>query len=76
MSILLAAIHVIAGLFSFGLGLMEEIDFGAIVLDALRIFVAGLFIWIAGTLPLQRTLSNENVAGSNDVSLLAHFAII
>lgn len=76
MSILLAAIHVIAGLFSFGLGLLEEIDVGAIVLDALRILAAGLFIWVAGTLPLQRALSSENVAGPHDVSLHAHFMIL
>lgn len=64
-----------AGLFNLGLGLMNVIDLGAAALNLLRIFASGLFVWVAGTLPLKHTLCSENVAGGNDVSFYSHFII-
>lgn len=69
LSILLASIHVIAAVFDLGYGLMKEnVNFGAVILDIIRICMAIVFIWLAGTFPLQPTLPARNVAGPKDVS--------
>jgi hypothetical protein len=39
-------------------------------LNVVRIVAAMLFIWLAGTLPLQPILPGQNVAGSKDVRFI------
>lgn len=56
-------------MFSLDLGLIKGINLGADALNVLRIFAAGLFVWVAGTLPLQHTLPSENVAEEENVSI-------
>jgi hypothetical protein len=68
--ILFASVHVVAAVVDLAFGLLtKDTNVGAVTLGIVRIAVAMLFIWLAGTLPLQAILPSQTVAGSKNVRL-------
>lgn len=67
---LFASVHVVSAVFGLVSGLLtEDSNVGPLFLVIVRLATAMLFIWLAGTLPLQPILPGQNVAGSEDVRL-------
>jgi beta-lactamase regulating signal transducer with metallopeptidase domain len=70
-----ASVHVVAGVLEFASDLLTaDTNVGAVFLNIVRITLAMLYIWLAGTLPLQPILPGRSVAGSKDVRALLWIA--
>jgi hypothetical protein len=68
--ILFSAIHVLAALVdSVSYAVEINVDVKALALNILRMTLPMLFIWVAGTLPLQCIRPARYVAGPKDVRL-------
>lgn len=52
--------------------MMRDLDAGASVFYITRLLFAGMYVWIAGTLPLEPILPAKNVASAKDVCLDCH----
>jgi hypothetical protein len=75
--ILFALIHFVAVVFDMAFGLLtKNYNVRAILLDVVRIAVTMLFIWLAGTFPLQAIPPSQNVADSKDVCISACSGIV
>lgn len=76
--ILFAVVHVLAALMDFGFGLIRRDSNASTVfpLHIVRIVLAIVYIWLAGTMPLQPTLPAQNVARSKDVRFLVSITIL
>lgn len=69
--ILLAVVHIFAAVFDFGSGLVRgDSSTNTALVDIIRIILAAIYAWLAGTMPLQPILPARNVAGPNDVCFL------
>lgn len=73
--ILFAVVHIFAALLDFGFGLVRRnSSASAALLDIVRVALATVYTWLAGTMPLQPILPAQNVAGPKDVRFLVGIA--
>ena len=70
-----ATSHVLFYVVKLGFNLLEPLS-SAVAYDVIGMLVPGIFVWIAGTFPLQAVRVAHNIAGSKDVCTTLTYALV